>query len=809
MITNLRYHIDGNKILVRWNYEDVDISRIVSTCRLVKRINGEVIEEYTDINWNNYHSNGGGCRFSMSDMPSRIELFEQVSKTDPVVIRLDIAESPTYNIKSEIFIETINKLRQLPKRPFRKAEYISAPHHCKLTFTLRFPDTLTDDEANAIEGWIIRGVFTRENGEHEYFFWNSPFKVGENTVVLEEQNVASWMLGTQKDQFRFEIVPEIAGTKYDGMFTMNSTTHILESRDENIIPIDPMRVKPKINGYYPVVCPFCLRSLNPTELPFRAVSSMGDLGFPPEQDEAYKQFRISVGAADSVDSNMGKVLTWEDDTMIQDYALSTQPKVYIPYDGLTPPEGIVVAVHDTKGNLTNDKICPHCHHSLPIYSGLYPHLFISMMGYTGSGKTVYMAKTVHMLREQLLLPGYGMVCDANNNAVSEEYLNKYAILSGVDSDESVWMQSGSGSGALSKGGLEALLDNPGSADSGLLGSMGGAMDTLGGGMLDGASMLGSAGLYGESYDNMLQTQPDPSAGLMSDPFAAFGQPAADPFQGDLSFDNDLSSLMQLQEQPEQTETEGQPVQKMPDATAVGYTEPCIYQLRSVDAKTGLILSFFDFPGEALDKRNNSNIRYQKYFKSVLECIDGMIFLFDPLMLSCIQKLDRDQREEFARFTYVTQNEKQNQAMLRRSPRGIIDEFKHKFASVSKLNAPVVFAISKSDAIRDHIPDIGSRNLSFMDESANGSRHDRTGIDLHEIEQNSQDILAFQEDNLLKRSGEAIADDHIWMCVSATGIAPKDGSMKGRYGNPVRMMEPLEWMLYKNQERSSRMAESAE
>ena len=81
MITNLRYHIDGKKILVRWNYEDIDTSRVVATCKLVKRINGETIEEYTDINWNNYHSNGGGCNFSMSDMPSRIELYEQVPKS--------------------------------------------------------------------------------------------------------------------------------------------------------------------------------------------------------------------------------------------------------------------------------------------------------------------------------------------------------------------------------------------------------------------------------------------------------------------------------------------------------------------------------------------------------------------------------------------------------------------------------------------------------------------------------------------------------------------------------------------------------
>ncbi len=102
MITNLRYHVDGEHILVRWNYEDVDRNLVKATCRLVKRINDEVVSERTDINWNTYHYNGGGWIFDMPDYPVRIEVFQQLAHHVSEVLSMDVVEAPHYQIKASV-----------------------------------------------------------------------------------------------------------------------------------------------------------------------------------------------------------------------------------------------------------------------------------------------------------------------------------------------------------------------------------------------------------------------------------------------------------------------------------------------------------------------------------------------------------------------------------------------------------------------------------------------------------------------------------------------------------------------------------
>ena len=64
---------------------------------------------------------------------------------------------------------------------------------------------------------------------------------------------------------------------------------------------------------------------------------------------------------------------------------------YFIYDG----DGMAVAVEDTYSSqprTTYRRLCPHCHNPLPLGYGKHPLKFISVIGVTGAGKTVYISQ---------------------------------------------------------------------------------------------------------------------------------------------------------------------------------------------------------------------------------------------------------------------------------------------------------------------------------------------------------------------------------------------------------------------------------
>lgn len=64
---------------------------------------------------------------------------------------------------------------------------------------------------------------------------------------------------------------------------------------------------------------------------------------------------------------------------------------YFIYDG----DGMVVAIEDicnSQPQNTTRRVCPMCHNPLPLGYGKYPLKFISVIGVTGAGKTVYISQ---------------------------------------------------------------------------------------------------------------------------------------------------------------------------------------------------------------------------------------------------------------------------------------------------------------------------------------------------------------------------------------------------------------------------------
>lgn len=80
-----------------------------------------------------------------------------------------------------------------------------------------------------------------------------------------------------------------------------------------------------------------------------------------------------------------------DQRFLRAYARGADGTVsYMHYDA----DGMADAVCDIEGKVSNLRVCPECHNPLPIHYGKNPVRFISVIGVSGAGKTVYLSQLV-------------------------------------------------------------------------------------------------------------------------------------------------------------------------------------------------------------------------------------------------------------------------------------------------------------------------------------------------------------------------------------------------------------------------------
>lgn len=60
-------------------------------------------------------------------------------------------------------------------------------------------------------------------------------------------------------------------------------------------------------------------------------------------------------------------------------------------------DGMVVGIEDMFGKVTKRRVCPHCHNPLPLGYGKNTTKFISVIGVTGAGKTVYISQLLKFM----------------------------------------------------------------------------------------------------------------------------------------------------------------------------------------------------------------------------------------------------------------------------------------------------------------------------------------------------------------------------------------------------------------------------
>ncbi len=183
-----------------------------------------------------------------------------------------------------------------------------------------------------------------------------------------------------------------------------------------------------------ITCPYCFQRFEDYEVHFRMehvsdtsytvedmegaednetrVQMWKDFFFQPRDDDAYERFWENFGRKTEETTKMEReafsgvevyqlpiVSPYSDAAAwcLQKQRNNGDYTDYLIYDAY----GMVQGVVDIYGNETHRRVCPYCHNPLPLGYGRNEVKFISVVGVTGAGKTVYISQLLRHLPDQL------------------------------------------------------------------------------------------------------------------------------------------------------------------------------------------------------------------------------------------------------------------------------------------------------------------------------------------------------------------------------------------------------------------------
>lgn len=164
-------------------------------------------------------------------------------------------------------------------------------------------------------------------------------------------------------------------------------------------------------------CPFCFKPFAPDAVHFKtetvvdqAYIDAADLPEEEEEklkmylskpDEKYNTFWSQYGGAPQ-GSDDGTPSYWNE---YYNHAVigfvGSEFEQNKPQQGLRDESGFLYGAVDSMNKPTKIRVCPHCHNPLPHEYGKYPVKFVSVVGITSSGKTVYLSQLLSRINEFL------------------------------------------------------------------------------------------------------------------------------------------------------------------------------------------------------------------------------------------------------------------------------------------------------------------------------------------------------------------------------------------------------------------------
>jgi len=167
-----------------------------------------------------------------------------------------------------------------------------------------------------------------------------------------------------------------------------------------------MRLGSANANWNPAKCPYCFKVILPFSAAFRSetvytkqdLEEMNEMEqekadpYIERQDELLEEFWNNYPGSKPAGKN---------ETHAAMHAMNTEHNVIKNSNFELDEEGFPFAMVDEFGKKTTRRLCPHCHNQLPHAYGKFPIRFISVVGITSSGKTVFLSQLMDYIEEYL------------------------------------------------------------------------------------------------------------------------------------------------------------------------------------------------------------------------------------------------------------------------------------------------------------------------------------------------------------------------------------------------------------------------
>ncbi len=182
-----------------------------------------------------------------------------------------------------------------------------------------------------------------------------------------------------------------------------------------------------------ITCPFCFETFKDWQVHFRMEVREGNPLFEPQKDQKYEDFwseyggTTEYGESDEVPPYFHRVYDPRDpghkNAFMKEDSQADLPRTVLVRD----VDGMVIGARDSFGKVTTERVCPHCHNLLPGAYGRKPVKFISFIGITGAGKTVYLSQLCRFMPAQLGAYGVSVM---PTSQYANDYMNKNKVVMG-------------------------------------------------------------------------------------------------------------------------------------------------------------------------------------------------------------------------------------------------------------------------------------------------------------------------------------------------------------------------------------------
>lgn len=242
--------------------------------------------------------------------------------------------------------------------------------------------------------------------------------------------------------------------------------------------------------------------------------------------------------------------------------------------------------------------------------------------------------------------------------------------------------------------------------------------------------------------------------------------------------------------------------EMTEPTVLTFMPPNIVNLRNTNGGGGIVLNLFDFPGEALsipiaerpDPEKLAAVKvFADHYKNYVDNVDAWMVLFDSISFETV-------RAVFEADPSLKKHLKDRTGTA--TPVQLLAYFEKEYldAHNNMFIKPLAAIMSKSDFIKTAAAksDGYFSNLQtkprFLNPNPNANR-DRKRIDLDDVCICGEEIAEFLKgdggDTLLyDRCKSTDAQVACWFALSSKGVTESAAAM------PVRITEPLEWILWR-------------